>query len=84
MVDFYRKLVEHPDWLAMADSTGFYTHAGGIKESDFLEGNDRGRIYRIVPKDFKADKKKMPQLSKMDINGLVGVLNNPNMWPPCL
>ncbi len=35
VVDFYRKLVEHPDWLAMADSTGFYTHAGEIKESDF-------------------------------------------------
>ncbi len=80
VVDFYRKLVEHPDWLAMADSTGFYTHAGEIKESDFLEGNDRGRIYRIVPKDFKADKNKMPELSKMDSKGLVEVLNNPNMW----
>ena len=80
VVDFYRKLVEHPDWLAMADSTGFYTHAGEIKESDFLEGNDRGRIYRIVPKDLKAEKNKMPQLSKMDIKGLVGFLNNPNMW----
>ena len=56
IVDFYRKLVEHPDWLAMADSTGFYTHAGKIKESDFLEGNDRGRVYRIVPKDYKSDK----------------------------
>lgn len=80
VVDFYRKLVEHPDWLAMADSTGFYTHAGEIKEADFLEGNDRGRIYRIVPTDFTADKKKKPELSKIDIKGLVKYLNNPNMW----
>jgi len=80
IVDFYRKLVEHPDWLAMADSTGFYTHAGKIKESDFLEGNDRGRVYRIVPKDYKADKKKMPELSKADVQTLVSYLNNPNGW----
>jgi putative membrane-bound dehydrogenase-like protein len=80
IVDFYRKLVEHPDWLAMADSTGFYTHAGKIKESDFLEGNDRGRVYRIVPKDYKADKKKMPELSKADVQTLVNYLNNPNGW----
>ena len=80
VVDFYRKLVEHPDWLAMADSTGFYTHAGAIKESDFLEGNDRGRIYRIVPKDFKAENNKKPELSKMGSKGLVASLNNPNMW----
>jgi putative membrane-bound dehydrogenase-like protein len=80
VVDFYRKLVEHPDWLAMADTTGFFTHAGEIKESDFLEGNDRGRIYRIVPKDFNANKKKKPELSTIDIRGLVEYLNNPNMW----
>ena len=80
VVDFYRKLVEHPDWLAMADSSGFYTHAGKIKESDFLEGNDRGRIYRIVPKDIKADKKKMPELSKLDVKDLVAYLNHPNKW----
>lgn len=80
VVDFYRKLVEHPDWLAMADSTGFYTHAGEIKESDFLEGNDRGRIYRVVPKDFKAEKNKKPELSMMDNKSLVEYLNNPNMW----
>jgi len=80
VVDFYRKLVEHPDWLAMADSSGFYTHAGKIKESDFLEGNDRGRIYRIVPKDFKADKKEVPALSRAGIKELVAYLNHPNKW----
>ncbi len=80
VVDFYRKLVEHPDWLAMADSTGFYTHAGKIKESDFLEGNDLGRVYRIVPKDFKAGKNKMPELGKAGVKDLVEYLNHPNKW----
>lgn len=80
VVDFYRKLVEHPDWLAMADSSGFYTHAGKIKESDFLEGNDRGRIYRVVPKGFKTDKKSVAKLSNADIQTLVNNLNDPGLW----
>lgn len=80
VVDFYRKMVEHPDWLAMADSSGFYTHAGKIKESDFLEGNDRGRIYRIVPKDFKRDKYRQPEMSKADVGTLVNYLKEPNRW----
>lgn len=80
VTDFYRKLVEHPDWLAMADITGFYTHAGKLKESDFLEGNDRGRIYRIVPDAFKNNNKKRPRLSKADIKSLVSCLDHPNSW----
>lgn len=80
VVDFYRKLVEHPDWLAMADSSGFYTHAGKIKESDFLEGNDRGRIYRIVPKDFKKGDRAQPSMSQADVQTLVGYLKEPNKW----
>lgn len=80
IVDFYRKLVEHPDWLAFADSSGFYTHAGQLKESDFLAGNDRGRIYRMVPKDFKADPARRPALSKAGVRELAGCLNHPNKW----
>ncbi len=80
VVDFYRKLVEHPDWLAFADTSGFYTHAGQLKESDFLAGNDRGRIYRIVPKDFKTDSFQKPELSKADLKTLVGYLVHPNNW----
>lgn len=48
VVDFYRKLVEHPAWISRADEKGIYTHAGVLQEEDFIEGNDRGRIYRIV------------------------------------
>lgn len=80
VVDFYRKLVEHPDWIGMTDSTGFYTHAGKIKESDFLEGNDRGRIYRVVPKTYKSGNRNKIELSKADTKTLVGYLNHPNSW----
>ncbi|MBN8858523.1 MAG: c-type cytochrome [Sphingobacteriales bacterium] len=80
VVDFYRKLVEHPDWIGMTDSSGFYTHAGKIKESDFLEGNDRGRIYRIVPKTYKSGDQEKNGLSKADTKTLVAYLNDPNSW----
>lgn len=80
VVDFYRKLVEHPDWLAFADTSGFYTHAGQLKEADFLAGNDRGRIYRIVPKDINTNPFKKPELSKADLKELVEYLGHPNNW----
>jgi putative heme-binding domain-containing protein len=80
VVDFYRKLVEHPAWIAHADDEGIYTHAGVLQESDFLEGNDRGRIYRIVPDDFKyADTPKVNLLSA-DTKTLAGYLVHPNLW----
>lgn len=80
VVDFYRKLVEHPDWLALADSSGFYTHAGKIKEADFLAGNDRGRIYRIVPASLKKDLLVQPVLGNADLKILVAALDHPNSW----
>lgn len=80
VVDFYRKLVEHPDWIGMTDSSGFYTHAGKITEADFLEGNDRGRIYRIVPTTYKPGNQSKIELSKADTKTLINYLNNPNSW----
>jgi len=80
VVDFYRKLVEHPDWISMADEKGFYTNAGILQESDFFEGKDLGRVYRIVPNDFKTKDAKRPALSKASIEELVGYLDHPNKW----
>lgn len=80
VVDFYRKLVEHPAWIARADDKGIYTHAGVLQESDFLEGNDRGRIYRIVPEDFQRQHHPKPSLHTADTETLVSALDHPNMW----
>lgn len=80
VVDFYRKIVEHPAWIARADDKGIYTHAGVLQESDFLEGNDRGRIYRVVPEDFQYKDHAKPALRAADLKTLVGALAHPNMW----
>ena len=80
VVDFYRKLVEHPAWIAHADDKGIYTHAGVLQEADFLEGNDRGRIYRIVPDDYQYSANDKPSLSKADGEQLVAKLDHPNLW----
>src|SRR5947207_12400376 len=39
LIDYYRNVIEHPEWMA-ADTY----HAGYL-----YNGQDRGRIYRIVP-----------------------------------
>lgn len=80
VVDYYRKLVEHPDWISMADEKGFYTNAGVLQEEDFFEGKNLGRIYRVVPKDFNTKKAKKPMLSKASVEELVDYLDSPNMW----
>src|SRR5439155_2500966 len=41
-------------------------------------GNDRGRIYRIVPDTFKQPK--LPRLSTATTKELVALLNHPNGW----
>ncbi len=78
VADFYRKLVEHPTFIARADSQGLYTYSGKITEEDFLEGRDKGRIYRVVPEDFEPGEK--PQLSSASAEQLVEYLSHPNMW----
>lgn len=78
IVDFYRKLVEHPAWIARADEKGIYTHAGVLQEEDFLAGSDRGRIYRIVPHDHRRSP--APALQNAHADTLVSALGHPNMW----
>ena len=39
MVDYYRMIIEHPEWMST------HTH----HSPDLYKGEDRGRIYRIVP-----------------------------------
>jgi putative heme-binding domain-containing protein len=64
----YREVIEHP-----------WSLPPGIKQYlDLNNGNDRGRIYRIVPEDFKP--RQLPRLSKATTAELVVTLEHANGW----
>ena len=68
IADMYREVVEHP-W-SIPDS---------IKEQlDLNSGNDRGRIYRIVPE--KLQRRKFTPMSKASTAELVSTLEHQNGW----
>lgn len=68
VVDFYRKIIEHPEWMPPEM----------MNEADLYAGSDRGRIYRIV---YGADKpKSKPKLNEASLSELVQQLSNRNMW----
>lgn len=66
--DMYREVIEHP-WSLPDD-----IHAA----LDLERGRDKGRLYRLVPQDFKL--RKTPQLSKASTPELVALLAHPNAW----
>lgn len=68
IIDMYREIVEHP-W-SLPDSIK--------KFLDLNSGNDRGRIYRVVPDGFKRPSQ--PRLGKASTKELVATLENPNGW----
>ncbi len=68
VVDMYRAVIEHPDWMP----------AELQHRPDLMEGNDRGRIYRVVAKEAKYARP--PKLSGMSSSQLVQQLQNPNAW----
>src|SRR5207302_5593032 len=68
VADMYREVIEHP-W-SLPDSIK--------KLLDLNAGNDRGRIYRIVPDGFKQPK--LPRLGAASTRELVATLEHPNGW----
>jgi putative membrane-bound dehydrogenase-like protein len=66
--DMYREVIEHP-W-SLPDSIK--------KHLDLNSGNDRGRIYRVVPTNFHRPT--LPQLGKATTTELVKALESPNGW----
>lgn len=68
VVDMYRAVIEHPDWVPVELK----------RRPDQLWGNDRGRIYRILPKGFNRTPR--PNLSDAPTETLVGLLSHPNAW----
>jgi putative membrane-bound dehydrogenase-like protein len=70
VVDFYRKVIEHPEWASTSVATS----------TDLYLGRDRGRIYRIVPTATA-----LPRPARFDLGlardaELVAGLQNPNLW----
>ena len=69
VVDFYRKIIEHPEWMPKE-----------LKNTpDPLAGKERGRIWRIVP-DGAAAPPVRPQLGKASTAELVALLEHPEPW----
>ena len=68
LADMYREVIEHPWSIPQSIK----------KHLDLNSGNDRGRIYRIVPDGFKQPK--LPRLGKSSTIELVESLEHSNGW----
>ncbi len=70
LVDFYRQHIETP--VSIPDDLK--------EEMDFMNGEDKGRIYRILPEGKTSQLNSLPDFSSMDAATLVGQLENENGW----
>ena len=68
VVDFYRLILEHPEWIPKQM----------IEHLDLRAGSDMGRIYRISPSDAK--RRAVPNLAAMNDAELAKMLESPNGW----
>ena len=68
VLDMYRETIEHP-WSIPEDI---------LAKLDLRSGEDRGRVYRLVPPNFQH--RPTPKLSAATIDELVGLLEHPNGW----
>lgn len=68
--DMYREVIEHP-W-SIPDEIK--------KHIDLNSGNDRGRIYRIVPDKSDWRRRSKTELGKASVAELVKTLKHPNGW----
>ncbi len=71
VADMYRAVIEHPQWMPAELKT----------RRDLSDGNDRGRIYRIVPKAGQLPKRSASRsLAQLAPADLVKLLDHPNSW----
>ena len=68
IVDYYRKYIEHPD----------YVPEGLEGQFDLRSGAGKGRIYRVVHQSSQPTTQ--PDLQSAAPNQLVDALSHPNMW----
>ena len=70
VVDIYRYMIEHPAWLP----------ENGREEllPNYRLGDDKGRIYRVVP--VGQPLRKVPRLDQLKPEELVAAMDSPNGW----
>lgn len=68
IVDMYRLVIEHPQWIPDAWQK--------LLGDRLRAGEDKGRIYRVRPKDGKL--RPIPRLDRADAAGLVAALESPS------
>jgi putative membrane-bound dehydrogenase-like protein len=70
VVDMYRYMIEHPDWLPAQGKAELLPH--------YRLGEDKGRIYRVFP---VGEKRRAPvNLEKAQAPQLLAALDSPNEW----
>ena len=70
VVDMYRYMIEHPQWLPKEGQDELRPF--------FRSGDDRGRIYRIVPTG--SESRNIPRLDQLPTSELVAALESSNGW----
>ncbi|MCC6794467.1 MAG: hypothetical protein IT366_05055 [Candidatus Hydrogenedentes bacterium] len=70
VVDFAREWVEHPDFVPQDMRSAV----------NWRNGDTLGRIWRIRPKDWTAEKYRVQKLSVLASAELIPLLNYPNAW----
>jgi len=71
VVDYYRRVIEHPEWMA----------EGAAESQNLYDGTDKGRIYRITPKGTpSADWAGRMALGDATDDELVAYLSDKNLW----
>jgi putative membrane-bound dehydrogenase-like protein len=68
IADMYRYVIEHPQWIPKEWQ----------EKLDLRAGQDKGRIYRVYPKDAKP--RPIPVLDKLSAQELANLLESPNGW----
>jgi len=68
IADMYRFVLEHPEWISPEMQARL----------DLRAGEDRGRIYRVVPTGKAM--RSVPNLAKLSGRALVEAMDSPNGW----
>ncbi len=68
IADMYRFVLEHPEWISPEMQARL----------DLRAGEDKGRIYRVVPEG--KTRRPIPNLARLKSRELIGAMDSPNGW----